>query len=195
MKKTLLSIFMLLMIIGLTTTVWAAEGYEFKLEYTGDIIEGVPKDAKVLLIGDNGTPYNKVQVKSEAISGPGTPKIVAYDENGTEFDLTQTGTWGPNAGFQVGGTFTNETAIKATYPAAGTYKTRLSLINLETGATITSNEFTVTVLAKESQTNNTNVTNITELPQTGYTIWNYLVLVVLFLALAIGIMWIKRKHA
>jgi len=185
------------MIIGLTTTVWAAEGYDFKLEYTGDIIVGVPKDAKVLLTGDNGTPYNKVQVKSEPISGPATPKIVAYDENGTEFDLTQTGTWGPNAGFQVGGTFTNETAIKATYPAAGTYKSRLSLINLETGTTITSNEFTVTVLAKEPQADNSNETNnanITELPQTGYTIWNYLTLVGLFLALVIGVVWIKRKH-
>lgn len=191
MKKVLLSIFMVLMIIGLTTIAWAAEEYQFKLEYTGDIIANEPKDAKVLLVANNGTLYNKVQVKAEAVSGPATPKIVAYDEHGTEFDLTQTGTWGPNEGFTVTGTFTNETAIKITYPVAGTYTSRISLINLENSSVITSNEFTITVLAKEIQNNNS---NITELPQTGYTIWNYLTVIALIVVLALGIVWIKRKH-
>lgn len=191
MKKVLLSIFMVLMIIGLTTIAWAAEEYQFKLEYTGDIIANEPKDAKVLLVANNGTLYNKVQVKAEPISGPAIPKIVAYDEHGTEFDLTQTGTWGPNEGFTVTGTFTNETAIKITYPVAGTYTSRISLINLENSSVITSNEFTVTVLAKEIQNNNS---NITELPQTGYTIWNYLTVIALIVVLALGIVWIKRKH-
>ena len=50
--------------------------------------------------------------------------------NGNKFDLSETGEWGPTSGFAVGGTFTNETPITVIYPQAGTYVSRLSLIDL-----------------------------------------------------------------
>ena len=99
--------------------------------------------------------------------------------------MAQIGYWGPPSGFAVGGTFTNETPIKATYPEAGTYVSRLSLIDLNnSNAVITSKEFTVTVTDDNQVIENvTNVQNnvIEEIPQTGVSIWTYIVVAVVLI--------------
>ena len=122
------------------------------------------------------------------ISGPATPELLATDSAGTTYNLAQVGYWGPPSGFAVGGTFTNETPIKATYPEAGTYVSRLSLIDLNnSNAVITSKEFTVTVTDDsqviENVENIANVQNnvIEEIPQTGVSIWTYIVVTVVLI--------------
>lgn len=192
MKKI---VFFTLFIFGviISTLIYAtdagvASGYEFNLEYEGTIIVNEPKDGVVTLTATNGTPYTNVRVEAEQLSGPATATVYAYDENGNRFDITDTNAWGPTSGFAVGGTFTNETPITAIYPQAGTYVTRLSLIDLNnSNAVITSKEFTITVIENEvipenNVINNTVVDNtetnniIEEIPQTGVSIWTYIII-------------------
>lgn len=55
---------------------------------------------------------------------------MATDSAGQQFDIAQLGYWGPDAGFAVGGTFTNTTPVTATFPEAGLYEIKLSLVDV-----------------------------------------------------------------
>lgn len=194
--KRLLAFSIFILMIALTTTTFAADEYKFELEYTGNIIAGEEKKANVILSGTNAPVYNTVRIKIDFVSGPATPQIFAIDSTGTEFDLTQLGYWGPDTGFQVGGTFSNVTPIKATYPKAGTYVTKLSLIDLaNNNAAITEKEFTITVSentpppAENNTINNTieennlvNNNTIDEIPETGTSAFEYAIYAVMILA-------------
>ncbi len=170
------------------TNVNPNNGYEFNLEYEGTIVVNEPKDGVVTLTGTSGTPYANVRVEAKQLSGPATATVYAYEENGNKIDITNENAWGPPSGFAVGGTFTNETRITAIYPHAGTYVTRLSLIDLNnSNAVITSKDFTVTVIDETKPENNVinNIVNnsiqnniITQIPQTGVSIWTYLFVLV-----------------
>lgn len=197
MKRKILFIFMLCLLV-LSSVVFAADdSYEFNLTYEGKIIVDEPKDGKVTLTGTDGTPYAKVRVKSEHISGPATATIYAYDESGNKFDITQTGAWGPTEGFAIGGTFTNETRITAVYPKAGTYVSRLSLIDLTNDTVITSKEFTVTVYEKEAEQQPNDVVEnnaITEIPNAGISLWVYLLAIVAIAIAAWAVIYfVKNK--
>lgn len=176
--KKIVSFALFILILILATLTYATDvpnnGYAFNLSYQGEIKKNVQKDATVTLSGTNATPYTNVRIKIDLISGPATPELLATDSAGTTYNLAQIGYWGPPSGFAVGGTFTNETPIKATYPEAGTYVSRLSLIDLNnSNAVITSKEFTVTVTDDNQVIENvTNVQNnvIEEMPQTGVSI-------------------------
>jgi len=203
MKNKILLTF-ILCVLMLGTVVFAADqGYEFKISYEGDVVAGKEKSAIVTLTGTEATPYTNVQVKSEHISGPAKATVYAYDETGKKFDLSESGSWGPTSGFAVGGTFTNDTPISIIYPKAGTYVSRLSLIDLSNNnAVITSKEFTVTVKATEIETlannvvlNNTIANNtIEEIPKAGISLWVYIIVVgaVVFVSW-LGINFIKNK--
>lgn len=195
MKRKFIISTLFILILILSTTIYAATEYEFKLEYTGNIVVGEQKEAEVILSGTEATPYSNVRIKIEFVSGPSTPTILATDTNGNEFNLTEIGFWGPEDGFQVGGTFTNRTPIKALYSKAGTYVSKLSLIDVSNGnAVIASNEFTITVT--ESSQNNavTNTNNeISNLPETGTNILDYIILVVIIGATLFIIYAITRK--
>ena len=95
-----------------------------------ELREQLQKDGVVTLTATNGTPYTNVRVEAAQLSGPATATVYAYDESGKKFDLSESGAWGPTSGFAVGGTFTNDTKISIIYPEAGTYVSRLSLIDL-----------------------------------------------------------------
>lgn len=190
--KKIVSFALFIFILILATLTYATDvpnnGYAFNLSYQGEIKKNVQKDATVTLSGTNATPYTNVRIKIDLISGPATPELLATDSAGTTYNLAQIGYWGPESGFAVGGTFTNETPIKATYPEAGTYVSRLSLIDLNnSNAVITSKEFTVTVTDDsqviENVENITNVQNnvIEEMPQTGVSIWTYIVVAVVLI--------------
>ncbi len=187
MKRKILITFILSLLI-LSMVVFAADqGYEFFLEYEGNIIVNEPKDGVVTLTGTEATPYTNVRVESELVSGPANATIYAYDANGNKFDLSETGDWGPTGGFAVGGTFTNETPITAIYPEAGTYVSVLRLVDLNNNNTIiTSKEFTVTVYETDPALGNNNVvgnntvaTNntIENIPQAGISLWVYLLVI------------------
>ena len=187
--KKIVSFVLFILILILATLTYATDvpnnGNAFNLSYQGEIKKNVQKDATVTLSGTNATPYTNVRIKIDLISGPATPELLATDSAGTTYNLAQIGYWGPPSGFAVGGTFTNETPIKATYPEAGTYVSRLSLIDLNnSNAVITSKEFTVTVTDDNQVIENvTNVQNnvIEEIPQTGVSIWTYIVVAVVLI--------------
>ena len=183
MKKRIILTVFTLAIILLTGNIYATsaspenKGYNFDIVYTGDIIAGEEKKATVILEGKDATPYTNVRVKFEFISGPATPKIMAFEDNGKGYDMIETVYWGPDSGFPVGNTFRNETPVTATYPKAGKYITKLSLIDkTQDDAVIISKEFTTNVLeAPTTDVENNNV--VEEIPQTGISIWTYALIV------------------
>ena len=177
MKKLCCFIMVTFLAVGmLCIPVKAANELEFELKYDGDVVINETKDASVILRGTNATTYSNVRVKVE-VSGPGTPKLIAKDTNNLEFDLAQTGYWGPDQGFPVAGTFENETPIKATFNVAGTYTIKLSLVNMQASeAEIISKTYTIEVLEDATNVNeieeeptvdNNTENEVDKLPQTG----------------------------
>ena len=172
----------------------AANELEFELKYDGDVVINETKDASVILRGTNATTYSNVRVKVE-VSGPGTPKLIAKDTNNLEFDLAQTGYWGPDQGFPVAGTFENETPIKATFNESGTYTIKLSLVNMQASeAEIISKTYTIEVLEDATNVNeieeeptvdNNTENEVDKLPQTGTGIIEYIAYITIILALII----------
>ena len=172
----------------------AANELEFELKYDGDVVINETKDASVILRGTNATTYSNVRVKVE-VSGPGTPKLIAKDTNNLEFDLAQTGYWGPDQGFPVAGTFENETPIKATFNVAGTYTIKLSLVNMQASeAEIISKTYTIEVLEDATNVNeieeeptidNNTENKVDKLPQTGTGIMEYIAYIAIIVALII----------
>lgn len=173
-------------------------GYEFIVAFEGEVKKDVAKNATVTLKGTNATPYTNVQIKVEQLSGPSTPEILATDSEGNTYNIAEIGAWGPSTGFAVGGSFENVTPIIATYPETGTYVSRISLVDVNnSNAVITSKEFTVTVtedavvdnnntvnntVTNTTITNNTAVNNtIAEIPQTGTSIWTYIIVILVLI--------------
>ena len=200
MKKILSFIVVFTVIVCSFNMVFAANGYSFDLQYTGTIIKNVEKNASVILVGSNATVYPKVRIKVD-ITGPATPKILATDSLGTEIDIAQTGYWGPDSGFAVGGDFTNTTPIKATFTEEGTYNITLSLIDLtNSNAVIETRSFQIEVFEDDVTGNNIVINNVVEngieeLPKTGRSVVDYAMYVIgLTLIISIvGIYLNKRK--
>ena len=169
----------------------SGNGYKFDIIYEGEIYANEAKRATVVLQGTEATPYSKVRVESKQVSGPSKDiKLMAYDEQGREFDISESGNWGPESGFQVGGTFRNETPIVITYPQAGTYVSEISLIDLEhDNAVIVSQQFTQIVKEKPVVSNNIVNNTIEEIPQAGISFWVY----VLTIAIVIVVLILAKK--
>lgn len=175
MKKILSIMMAFVMVLCYSCSVLAVDEYSFDLQYSGTIVKNIEKEAKVLLIGTEGTSYSNVQIKID-ITGPAIPELLAIDSLGNEINIAQVGYWGPPSGFPVGGSFTNTTEIKATFPEEGDYTIKLSLVNVANGnALITSKTFTLQVFEEEAPIVN-NITNntIEELPKTGTSIFDFL---------------------
>lgn len=210
MKKVILPVLICCLLVMLATFSYAADGYTFGLEYEGTIKVNEAKNAKVQLIGTNGPTYTNVRIKVD-ITGPSKPTILAYDSTGVQHDIAQLGYWGPDAGFAVQGTFTNETPIVATFSKAGSYTIVLSLVNVaNNNEVITTRSINLTVEDDTPQGGNTvnnvigntvqntventvnnvvnNTTNntVTEIPKTGTGIFEY-VLCFIITAATIGV--------
>ncbi len=195
MRKLCYFIVIVLMILTLfSIQVNAADEFDFELNYTGDIAINETKEATVVLRGTNATTYSNVRIKVE-VSGPGTPKITAVDSLDQEIDIVQEGYWGPPSGFPVAGTFENETPVKATFDVAGTYTVKLSLVNMQASeAEIASETFDIEVLEDLTDTNevlepenNVEENTIEKLPQTGTSVFEYVMYSAVILALIIFI--------
>ena len=213
MKKSifLISIILIALLSIFTMPAYATQpptavgnGYEFSLNYTGDITEQEDKDATVILAGVDATPYSNVRIKVDVISGPGVPSVVAYDSQGIGYNIIEFGYWGPEAGFAVGGTFSNETPVVARFPEAGTYVIQLALIDVNNNSqVITSKQFTIDVKESEPVIDEPAVDNIIsnevnniieEIPQAGINIWTYLlILTVVVVGLTFGRKCLIRK--
>lgn len=163
----------------------------FDISYQGEVKVNEEKSAVIMLAGENTPPYTNVRVKVD-IQGPATPKIIATDSLGTQIDIAKEGYWGPEAGFAIGGTFSNETPIKATFSQAGTYTITLSLLNVQN--TQNENDIlaqkTVTIQVREdtpivNEVANTEIPE--ELPKTGtslveYAIYALIMIMIIYLS-------------
>lgn len=184
-KRIVMSAIFLMIFALFTSTCFAANGYDFEINFTGEIKVNEEKAGSVVLVGDGtGTDYTNVRVKVD-ITGPSTPKLLAQDTNGTQIDIAQVGYWGPEAGFPITKSVRNETPMKAIFDKAGEYKITVSLIDkTNADAVITSKEVTLDVKEDTpvnqvtNQINNVvaneivnNVTgDIEELPKTGASV-------------------------
>lgn len=198
MKKILSFIIVFTVIICSFNIVFAADGYNIELQYTGTIIKNVEKEAKVLLVGANATPHSNVRIKVD-ITGPAIPKLLATDSTGVEHDIAQIGYWGPDTGFAVGGDFTNTTDIKATFPEEGTYTITLSLIDVANSNAVIESKRVEIQVYEDNVSNNTienNVVNgINELPKTGRSVVEYAIYVIgLTLILSIIGIYLNKKR-
>jgi len=204
MKKIkILSITLLLCIIT-TIISYAAidQTIHFDISYEGEVKVNTEKNATIILAGDNTPVHTNVRVKVD-IEGPATPKILATDSNGTELDIAQLGYWGPDAGFAIGGTFSNETPIRATFTKEGTYTITLTLQDVQNANDILSQRiFTIQVTADEPIVNEVvnELTNeivnepIQELPKTGTSLVEYVIYAeILFFTIYILYQIIKRR--
>ena len=188
MKKLSCFIVTILFILSvISIQVNATVELEFELKYDGDIVVNETKEGSVILRGTNASTYSNVRVK-EDVEGPGTPKLIATDTNQQEFDLVDIKYWGPPDGFPVAGTFENETPIKATFPVAGTYTIKLTLVNMQASeAEIISKSFTVEVLEDATNVNEVNEpeNEVEKLPQTGNSTVEYVMYIAIVAALVI----------
>lgn len=188
MKKLSCFIVTILFILSvISIQVNAAAELEFELKYEGDIVVNETKEGSVILRGTNASTYSNVRVKVD-VEGPGTPKLIATDTNQQEFDLVDIKYWGPPEGFPVAGTFENETPIKATFPVAGTYTIKLTLVNMQASeAEIISKSFTVEVLEDATNVNEVNEpeNEVEKLPQTGNSTVEYVMYIAIVAALVI----------
>lgn len=211
MKKICIALLSII-VLFYTGTVYAVDGYSFELQYEGEIKENEAKQGKVLLVGVNAPTHAKVRIKVD-ITGPATPKILANDSLGNTLDIAQIGYWGPDTGFAVSGTFTNTTPITATFPKAGAYSIKLSLIDLENSNNVIATKEVQINVKKETPitppaegntntvnnvipANNTIVNNeITEIPKTGISIWEYVGYTLVVVAILTGGYLLVRKRS
>lgn len=183
MKKISLSLILLAIIVMLTNFSYAApdDTLHFDISYTGEVKVNEEKSATIILAGENTPVYTNVRVKVD-IEGPTKPKIMATDSLGNQIDIAQEGYWGPQAGFAIGGTFSNETPIKATFTQAGTYTITLSLLNVQNNNDILTSKVTTIEVREDTPIVNEVVNQVTngivnetpeELPKTGATLLDY----------------------
>ena len=182
MKKTLFITLFIFIVIA-SNVIFATDAGD--IDYEGEVEANVPKKANVSLVGTNATAYSNVRIKVD-IEGPATPEILATDSQGVTYDIAKIGYWGPDSGFAVGGTFENVTPITITYPQAGTYVTTLSLVDVSNEETvITSKEFSAIVVEEAIENNNVVNNTIEEIPQTGVSIWTYIVIGIAVIAIVL----------
>lgn len=196
--KIISIILVLLLMITISSYAEIDNTIHFDISYDGSVRVNEEKDAIIILAGENTPVHTNVRVKVD-IEGPATPKILATDSLGNELDIAQLGYWGPDAGFAIGGTFSNETPIRATFTKEGTYTITLTLIDVQNNNDILSQRtFTINVVEDEPIVNEivneveNELTNeivnepVQELPKTGTSLTEYamyatIILVVIYL--------------
>lgn len=185
MKKIILSLILLAIIVMLVNFSYAATDntLHFDISYTGEVTVNEEKSATIILAGENTQVYTNVIVKVD-IDGPTKPKVLATDSLGNQIDIAQEGYWGPQAGFTIGGTFSNETPIKATFTQAGTYTITLSLLNVQNNNDILTSKVITIEVREDTPIVNEVVNQVTneivnqtpeELPKTGASLLDYVV--------------------
>lgn len=198
-KIKIISITLLaLLMINIVSLAAIDQTISFDISYQGNVKVNEEKNATIILEGNNTPLHSNVIVKVD-IEGPETPKILATDSLGTEIDIAKEGYWGPNTGFTIGGTFKNETPIRATFTKAGTYTVSLNLLDVQNNNDILAGRvFTIEVIDDTPVVNET-VNEIVnqpaeELPKTGTSLIEYVIYAaILFTLIYIGYQISKRK--
>lgn len=193
----------ILLMISVASFAQIDQTISFDISYEGNVKVNEEKNATIILEGNNTPLHSNVRVKVD-IEGPATPKVLATDSLGTEIDIAQEGYWGPEAGFAIGGTFKNETPIKATFTKAGTYTITLNLLDVQNNNDILAGRvFTIEVVDDTpivNETVNETINEIAneptqELPKTGTSLIEYVIYAaILFVVVYIGYQISKRKN-
>lgn len=200
MKKIkIISIFLaILLMITINSFAAIDSTIHFDISYEGEVKVNEVKDTLIILAGENTPTHTNVRVKVE-IDGPEKPKLLATDSLGTQIDIAEWGYWGPESGFAIAGTFSNETPVKATFTKAGTYTIKLSLLDVKNGNDILA-EKQLTVQVKEdipvvNETVNEIVNEpVEELPKTGTSLVEYAIYaVILFVVIYLGYQIRERR--
>lgn len=175
MKKIKIISILLVLLLIISISCYAAidNTIHFDISYEGEVKVNEEKSTLIILAGENTPIYTNVRVKVD-IEGPAKPKLLATDSNGTQIDIADWGYWGPEAGFTIGGTFTNETPVKATFTEAGSYTITLSLLDIQNANDILAQK-AVTIQVKENEPIVNEVVNEIpeELPKTGTSLVEY----------------------
>ena len=200
MKKIKIISITLAFLLMITLSVFAAidNTIHFDISYEGKVKVNEEKSALIILAGENTPVHTNVRVKVD-IEGPATPKLLATDSLGTEIDIAEWGYWGPESGFAIAGTFSNETPVKATFTEAGSYTITLKLLDVQNGNDILA-EKSVTIQVKENEPAVNEITNeivnepTSQLPQTGTSLTEYAIYaVVLFAVIYLGYRIMERR--
>lgn len=177
--------------------------YDIALDYTGDILENIEKEMKIIVSSKMGKNYAHTRIIAEATSQTGgTAKLLATDTQGLEHDIIQSG-WGDASGDPIGGKDVKEELnVRGLFTKAGDYTITLKLIDRDNSDDIISSKtFTISAKTENDITNSNNPVvppttteqekneqedNKTEkeptiLPKTGNTIYGTLVPVVVLL--------------
>lgn len=180
-------VLMILLTISIVSYAAIDTTIHFDISYEGTVKVDEEKDTLIILAGDNTPLHTNVRVKVE-IEGPAKPKLLATDSLGTEIDIADWGYWGPEAGFAIQGTFTNETPVRATFTEAGTYTITLSLLDVQNANDILAQKsITIQVQADtppiDETTNEVMDEPTPELPKTGTSLVEYAIYAVVLLAI------------
>lgn len=192
MKKVKIIYITLTLLLMISTACYAAidNTIHFDISYEGEVKVNEEKDTLIILAGDNTPLHSNVRVKVD-IEGPSKPKLLATDALGTEIDIADWGYWGPDTGFAIQGTFTNETPVKATFTEAGSYTITLSLLDVQNANDILAQK-SLTLQVKADTPSVSNEINeiieesAPELPKTGtslieYAIYAIILLIIIYL--------------
>ena len=200
MKKIKIISITLAILLMMTISVFAAidTTIHFDISYEGEVKVNEEKSTLIILAGNNTPVHTNVRVKVE-IEGPEMPKLLATDSNGTQIDIAKVGYWGPDAGFAIAGTFSNETPVKATFTKEGSYTITLKLLDVQNGNDILA-EKSITIQVKGNEPVVNEVTNeivnepVAELPKTGTSLTEYAIYaVVLFAIIYVGYRIVERR--
>lgn len=195
--KIISMIFIMLLMISISIVSHAAidQTVYFDIKYDGEIKVNEEKTTVTTLAGKETPQHTNVRIKVD-IEGPSTPKLLAIDSTGKEYDIAQIGYWGPSQGFPIQGNFYNETMVRATYSVAGTYKITLSLIDVQNDDDILAQrEFTFEVKGEEPAVTNEVVNEpAQELPKTGTSLIEYAIYAVILLVIVYAIYQIRERR-
>lgn len=201
MKKIKIISIILTLLLMISTVCYAAidNTIHFDISYEGTVKVNEEKDTLIILAGQNTPLHSNVRVKVD-IQGPAKPKLIATDSLGTEIDISDLGYWGPDTGFPIQGTFTNETPVKATFTEAGSYTIILSLLDVQNANDILAQKtVTIQVQADTPPTANETVNEIVneptpELPKTGTSLIEYLVYAIILLSVIYLVYQIRERR-
>lgn len=128
--------------------------YEFKLNYSGRLIENEVKDMKITYSSSSGRYYENARLIANIETPEGaTAQLIGIDQESLKHDILQSG-WGDSQGYKIGGKdFAQILNVQGTFSKAGDYKLTLKLIDRENSdAVISERSFNLIVGTANSET-------------------------------------------
>ncbi|MGI6206235.1 MAG: S-layer homology domain-containing protein [Anaerovoracaceae bacterium] len=153
MKRKFISVFLVLcMVLAFMPATFAADtgGYIFSIDGVEDqMAVGVwDNDAAATLTGTTGAQAYSNALILITVTGPdgANPQIIANDGT-NDYNLAETGAWGPSTGFAVSETTNNVTPLKLCFDKVGEYTATFKLVDVSNdNAVITEGSKTINVV-------------------------------------------------